>query len=276
MLPIDGWGNSYGVSGGGVSPPPPPDKSGGYAQKTPTALEVSTLNVKNVLSVKKKIMYRIFIILFLLIWTNICFGQIEQMEIFKLDWDSICQSLPKYERPQRHKIDFPFVEVSDDYKIQEMHRAIPKPSEDDYDGMYDYYFVASLLDYNPITDSVFRIGKNNIHYRLKDTYFFDINGDGKLDFIHHPLYYKRIWFDYDQHDIFIQIENGYKRLSFSGFIFDISFNENGTLNKIKTFQSECCASGYETFFYYDFDATKNELLLTKEENVWNCQFKLDN
>jgi hypothetical protein len=219
-------------------------------------------------------MYRIFIIFFFLTWANVCFGQIDFSNIKLIELkDSICQFGKKYERPQRRAIDFPSVEVSNDYKIQELRRAMPEPPEDEYDGSYDYYFASQLTDYNPVTDSLFKPEGDHFLYKLKDTYFFDINGDNRLDFIHHPLYYKRIWFESDRYDIFIQIEDGYKRLSFNGFIFDISFNENGTLNELKTFQPECCASGFETFFYYSFDAIKNELLLTKTEDVWHCQFK---
>ncbi len=219
-------------------------------------------------------MYRIYIIFFLSVCTNICWGQVDFNKIEKLN-DSICNSLTKYEYPKRQAINFPSVDVSDKYKIKELHRAIPKPSRDDYDGIYDYYFVSHLSDYNPITDSIFPVKSNVTSYKLKDTYFFDINGDGKLDFIHYPLYYKAIWFDRDVYDIFIQTENGYKRISFNGFIVDIKFNEKGVLSEMKTFQPECCASGFTMFFYYKFDAMKNELLNTKTEKVLNCQFNPD-
>jgi hypothetical protein len=233
---------------------------------------------ENVLKIEKQtyiIMYRIFIMFFLSIWANICWGQVDSRKIEKFN-DSICNSLPKYEHPERRAIDFPAIAVSDKYKIKEVHRAMPTPPEDGYDGVYDYYFTSPLGDYDPISDSIFTVESDVFLYKLKDTYFFDINGDGKLDFIHYPLYYKAIWFDYDVYDIFVKTKKGYKRIPFNGFIVDINFDEKGVLNEMKTFQPECCASGFAMFFYYKFDAIKNELLNTKTEKIWNCQFNSDN
>jgi len=187
--------------------------------------------------------------------------------------DSICKFGEKYDYPKRLEIDFLSVEVDDNYKIRELHRAIPQ-SDDYYDGpdLYYYFFIHKLTDYDPISDSLFMPEEDNFLYKLKDVYFFDINGDGKLDFIHYPRYYSILTFDNPLYFIFIQTENGYKRLNFTGSIADIKFDKNGILNEIKTFQL-LYSDGLMIFIYYTFDADKNELLPQKSEKIWLCQFK---
>jgi len=224
-------------------------------------------------------MYQSFLVIFFLFWINFCFGQTWHTDFsgteIRVVNDSICQFGKKYDYPKRLELDFLAVEVDDSYKIQELHRAVPQPLEDDKDeeAIYDFLIVEPISDYDPINDSVFVPEGDNLLNKLKILYFFDTNGAGKLDFIHYPRYSNAIWFDHHWHFIFIQTENGYKRLHILGFIVDIKFNEDGTLNEIKTFQPECCISGFTEFFYYAFNKEKNELTLMETEKVFTCQFK---
>lgn len=140
--------------------------------------------------------------------------------------DSICQLGKKYDTPERIKIRFPEIKVTDDFKINEIHKAIPDSlsnEENEKWWFYDYYFVSRLIDYDSKGDSTFTPTQDNFLYKLKDTYFFDINGDGVLDFIHYPQYYMAIMRDQDTYELFIQLKTGYKWITFSGFILDIVF-----------------------------------------------------
>lgn len=173
-------------------------------------------------------------------------------------------------------MNFPSVKVTDDYKIKELHKAIPAPLSNDEDEKrwyYNYYFVAEISDYDPKGDSIFKPKADKLLYKLKDTYFFDINGDGLLDFIHYPKYYKSIMLDINAYEIFIQEKTGYKLLTFLGYITDIEFNKDGTLNKMKTYQTACCDNNWSTFYYYLFNKTTNELTETKKEKILDCQLK---
>lgn len=141
--------------------------------------------------------------------------------------DSICKHGKKYTTPERITINFPAKNVSDEYKIKELHRAIPDSLNNENSKkwwFYQYYFIEKVLEYDDKADSLFNPQQDKLHYKLKDTHFFDINGDGLLDFIHYPKYYRAIMLDRDVYEIFIQQKNGYKWLSFKGFIMAIKFN----------------------------------------------------
>jgi hypothetical protein len=222
---------------------------------------------------------RILIILSLFSSTFVCSGQT------RLQWnkqDSICKYGIKYDEPNRVDIKFPLKKVSTDYKAIELHKAIPDSynNEDDLEHperwwLYHYYFgLDHLLDYDPKADSVVQLPKKPLFYILNDTYFFDINGDGLLDFIHYPKYYMALMRDLDAYEIFIQQKSGgYKIISFRGFITDIEFNKDSTLNKMTTYQGPCCDDNQCTFYYYTFNKAVNDLTITKAEQIFTCQLK---
>lgn len=215
------------------------------------------------------------LIIFTLLLPTLLFGQ-TRISYKKQIQDSICKYGKKYDKPERININFPEKKVSDDYKIKELHRAIPDSLDNEESPnwwYYNYYFGKDLLDYDPIGDSTFTPTQDKLLYKLKDTYFFDMNGDGLLDFIHYPKYYRALMIDSDSYEIFIQQRNGYKWIKFKGFIIDVAFNKDKTINKMTTFQGFCCDDNQATFYYYTFDKTTNELTLTRTEQILNCQLK---
>ena len=240
---------------------------------------------------------RFFLTIFCVICANLCLGQVHWSianlnELRGMD-DSICQFGKKYDYPKRLFLDSLVVPVSEDYKIQEINRAVPRPCEEDttqenIDELYFYELMSfdglsrtedrDTIDYRlPSIEEFKRYSEYEKYcfdypYTLRDIYFFDVNGDGKLDFLQYPLFYNFFKFDTHFFYLFIQTENGYKRLRFNGFIVDIDFNEDGTLNEIKTFQPECCLDGRTAFLYYVFDKEKNELTFVKSEEIQICQF----
>jgi hypothetical protein len=218
---------------------------------------------------------RILLPLFFLISVTLCVGQ-ERIPINKAVQDSICQFGKRYDKPERSDINFPEKQVSDEYKINEIHRAIPDSlSNEDSEKwwFYYYFFDSKVIDYEPLGDSIFTPVQDNFLYKLKDTYFFDINGDGLLDFIHYPKYYMKIARnDIDAYELFLQTKNGYEWVTFRGFITEIKFNKDGTLDSIITFQGSCCDDIQSFFYYYTFNKSENNLTLTKFERVFNCQF----
>jgi len=189
--------------------------------------------------------------------------------------DSICKSGKRYKEPQRITINFPAKNVTDKYKISELHKAIPDSLNDENNEkwwFYNYYFNTKVTDYEPKGDSVFTPAGDNLLYKLKDTYFFDINGDGLLDFIHYPEYYRALMADQDIYELFLQVKNGgYKWVTFRGFIVDIYFNTDRTLNKMKTYRGPCCDDNHATFFWYTFDKKSNDLILINKETILTCQ-----
>jgi hypothetical protein len=204
------------------------------------------------------------------------FGQKPTYSQIKQTEDSICKYGKKYVKPERTDIHFPEQKVSDDYKIQELHKAIPdflNNEDNDKWWFYDYYFVSKLTDYDPIGDSTFTPPGDNFLYKLKDTYFLDFNGDGLLDFIHHPKYYMALMRnDIDAYEIFLKEKSGgYKWITFSGFIYEITFNKDNALQSMKTFQPHCCDDNHEKFYEYTFDKANNNLLLTKTVTILTCQ-----
>ncbi len=188
--------------------------------------------------------------------------------------DSLCTYGKKYVEPDRKDIAFPVKQISDDKKLAVFHKAFPDSfnNEGNDNWWYYQYYLGDieLLDYDPIGDSTFVI-KDKQKQILKDTYFFDINGDGLLDFIHYPRYYKTLAYDSESYEIFIQQKRGFKMLHFVGYIIEIDFNKNGTLNKMTTFLPECCANNQCTFFYYTFDKKNNTLTLDRSETLLVCQ-----
>ena len=203
------------------------------------------------------------------------FGQTKRISWEPQIQDSICKYGRKYDRPERIDIYFPAKKVSKRYKIKELHKAIPDSlnnEDNDKWWYYDYYFVSKLLDYDPKRDRTFTPRQNNFRYKLKDTYFFDINGDGLLDFVHYPKYYMAIVREVDAYELFIQEKSGgYTWITFWGFIIDITFNKHGSLNRMKTYQGACCDDNQATFYSYTFDKSKNDLALTKREQILTCQ-----
>jgi hypothetical protein len=220
-------------------------------------------------------MNQALLILFLF-FSTLCWGQNRINQDKELQ-DSICQFGKKFDKPERIKINFSEIKVNDEHKIKEIHRAIPdslKNEENEKWWFYNYFFESQLTDYDPIGDSTFIPNQDNFIYKLKDTYFFDINGDSLLDFIHYPKYYLTIMRnDIDAYEMFLQTKSGYKWLSFRGYIVDIIFHQDGTLDNLTTYQGPCCNDNQGTFYYYKFDKIKNELNLTTTEQILTCQIK---
>lgn len=205
-------------------------------------------------------------------------GQSEKLKYNPPNEDSICQYGKKYSRPDRITIDFPSTSVSNQFKIREIHKAIPESLNNENNKgwwLYNYFFVDELKDYDPKSDSTFTPKQDNFIYKLKDTYFLDINGDGRLDFIHYPKYYMAIMRDKDLYEIFIQNPDGYKWISFEGYIIDITFNEDKTLNSLNTYQPNCCDDNHHFFYWYTFDKSTNDLILTKTDTILTCQLLRD-
>ena len=205
------------------------------------------------------------------------------------DEDSICKFGRKYEMPLRKSIAFPAGNYNDDYKLKELRKAVPLwwyLNEDSIEKgtvatgdrnllsrIYQYYFLSDIVDFDERGDTTFYPEGDKVRYKLKGTYVFDINGDGLPDMIHYPKYYRRNFMDGDFYDIFLQQKDGtYKLLYFDGFICDINFNSDGTLNTIKTFSGSVYFENHNaTFKWYTFDKIKNELILTKQEHLYKCQ-----
>ena len=189
--------------------------------------------------------------------------------------DSICKFGKRYDRPQRKSIDFPAKKVTDRYKIKALHHAVPDSLNNENSSknwLYNYYFTDKVRDYDENGDSTFSPVTDNLMYKLKDTYFFDINGDGKLDFVHYPKYYRALMLDFDAYEMFLQInDSAYKMITFHGFIIDINFNKDGSLNNMKTYQGPCCDDDHATFYSYIFDRNKNDLVLINKERILTCQ-----
>jgi len=195
--------------------------------------------------------------------------------VLVLNDDSVCRLGKKVLMPIRQDIHFPAKEVSDNYKIRELHLAIPDSlnNEDNPNyWFYNYYFISKITDYDPKRDSVYSPAGDNLRYKLKDTYFLDFNGDGLLDFIHYPKYYMALMRDIDAYEIFLKQKNGtYKWLSFMGYIYEITFNKDSTLNNFKTFLPHCCDDNHETFNEYKFDKKEDSLVLISSEKILSCQ-----
>ena len=203
--------------------------------------------------------------------------------------DSVCQHGKKYTMPARKKIPFPAADSSAAYKLRELKKAvqtnwyIAPDSVENYTGtlsdqsnlrsrLYQYYFLSNLVDYDEKSDTVFSVKEDSILYKLKDTYVFDINGDGLPDMIHYPKYYRRYFMDGDFYDIIIQQKDGYKMLIFDGYIVDITFDSDQSLKSLKTFSTSVYAENHSVYFrWYTFDKTKNELVLTRQEDLYKCQ-----
>ena len=193
--------------------------------------------------------------------------------------DSICKFGQKFNTPKRITISFPVKNVTDEYKLQQLHKAIPDSynNEDDtlnpeHWWLYHYYFnTEPLVDYDSINDSLVTLPQERIFYILRDTYFFDANGDGLLDFIHYPKYYKKMQTDNEVYELFIQGRYGYKWTSFTGYIVNIEFNSDGTLNNLYTFEEPCCDGPTAYFYNYVFDKSSNTFKQTGKEKVLSCQ-----
>lgn len=225
---------------------------------------------------------KILVITSMFFCTFVCKAQI--MRYFTHEEDSICKYGKKYDIPIRLAVKFPLKKVSSKYKKKELHKAIPDTFKDDDDPkhperqrLYDYYFRTSYLhDYDPKRKRDIILPKKPLFYFLRDTYFSDINGDGLLDFIHYPRYYGAIMRDVEHYDMFIQQKRGdYKYISFRGFIMNIEFNKDGTLNKMTTYLGPCCDDYHCTFYNYTFNKALNDLLITKSEDILKCQIKRD-
>lgn len=139
----------------------------------------------------------ILIIASILFCTFACKGQMTHQE------DSVCKYGKKYDIPIRIAVKFPIKKVSSSYKKKELHKAIPDSYKNDDDpkhperwSLYHCYFGTYWLhDYDPKRKKYIILPKKPLFYILRDTYFFDINGDGLLDFIHYPRYYGSIMRD---------------------------------------------------------------------------------
>ncbi len=208
--------------------------------------------------------------------------------------DSTCRLAPKYHVPARHKIDFPAADSSDSYKLAELRKAVPErwyfnpdpmdttvalPSDSEWllSRIYTYYFVSHVIDFDEKGDTMFNPSVDSVLYKLKDTYVFDINGDGLPDMIHYPLYYRLTFMDGDFYDIFLKQKDGnYKLIHFDGYICDITFHPDHTLQSIKTFSESIYAENHEALFtWYSFDKKLDKLVVDKELPLLKCQLIWD-
>ncbi|MES2689450.1 MAG: hypothetical protein V4658_03555 [Bacteroidota bacterium] len=191
--------------------------------------------------------------------------------------DSICRFGPKYDEPRRKAIPFPAAILTDEYKLKEIKRAVPDSLRDPNNPKhwyYVYFYETEILDFNPKNDSIFTPEADKLQYKLKDTYFFDINGDGLLDIIHYPTYYMAMMLkDFDHYVVFLQTKDGYEWVHFSGFITNIKFSKKGIIKSMDTYKGACCNNEQCTFYHYTFDKKKNDLLLKKREDILTCQLK---
>jgi hypothetical protein len=181
-----------------------------------------------------------------------------------------------YDKPERLTIKFPAVKVSDTYKIKEIHRALPdslKDKDSRESWLYDYFFRKTLTDFSPKLKRTYIPKQDPFLYKLKDTYFFDVNGDGRLDFIHYPKYYMAIMRDFDMYELYLKTSDGYKILSFQGYIYKIDFDKGGTLRSMSTFREPCCDESHCIFLNYEFDKTSNSLTLVNTIEVLTCQLR---
>jgi hypothetical protein len=206
--------------------------------------------------------------------------------------DSICKFGKKYDRPKRTKIVFPAQNVSEEYKKKEFHKAIPESYKTDEELapenryhllLANYYLSKDTLSYwDAAAENFIKLPKKRLFYILRDSYFFDVDGDSLLDFIHYPSVhdskgfddYKSSHYDYQEYNIFLQQKNGsYKWLSFYGFIIDINFNNDKTLKSIKTYHPRWGGGDESDFAYYTFDRKKRKLTETRRERILECQYK---
>jgi hypothetical protein len=210
---------------------------------------------------------------------------------FDLNEDSICRFGKKYDFPERKTFTFPASDSSAAYKLHELKKAVPASWYVDPDSVpenyvltdernllsriYQYYFQSDILDFDEKGDSVYKPKVDAMQYKLKDTYVIDINGDGLPDLLHYPKYYRAFFMDADFYDIFLQQKDGsYKMLHFDGYICDISWNQDNTLNSLKTFSKSFYAENHNAaFLWYTFNKNTNQLVLDKEEEVFKCQLK---
>lgn len=199
--------------------------------------------------------------------------------VFQLDTpkeDSLCMYGTKYDWPERRSIKFPAVNVANSYKIKEIHRALPdslKNKDNRESWLYNYFFGTTLTDYSDKLKRTFIPKQNSFLYKLKDTYFFDINGDGRLDFIHYPKYYMAIMRDFDTYELYLNTADGYKIITFHGYIFGIDFDTDGSLRTMSTFQGPCCDDTHCRFMRYKFDKSSHTLTLVNTVEVLTCQLR---
>lgn len=223
-----------------------------------------------------KFKYKIFFIFTLITYFSISQNRISSNKSIQ---DSICKYGEKFTLIDRYPISFPSLKVTKEYKIAEIHKALPDSLNDENKlgwWTYDYFFISKLTDFDTIKNETFTPKEDNFLYKLKDTYFFDINGDGLTDFIHYPLYYKAIMRDgFDEYDIFIKEKTyeTYKWINFRGYITNINFNSDGSLMNLTTFQNFCCDDNQCTFRYYEFDKQENDLILKNTKQILTCQLK---
>ncbi len=207
----------------------------------------------------------------------LCFPEaFSQDKLSKKQQDSICKLSKKMVEPKRVPIEFPSKQVTDEYKLNALKKAIPDsfcleghPKK----WFYNYYFKEPVIDYDPLHDSLIYPSGDPLQFKLNNTYFFDINGDGLLDFIHYTTYFRALVLSHDSYEIFIQQKDGYyKWLQFSGFITDIKFNKDNSIKKISTYFGACCTNRENYFNEYQLDKKTNTLVLKKSTMVLTCQY----
>lgn len=217
----------------------------------------------------------LLIILVLLVQINLS-AQVKRY-ISRKSIDSICALNILYDKPERLPIKFPIVKVSDDYKLNALHKALPDSLNDENKlnwWYYHYYFEQLLIDYDETGDSLTYPLDDPMKYKLDHTYFFDINGDGLLDFIHYNKYFRALALDHDAYEFFLMNkDSSYQMVKFNGFITDIKFNRNHTLKSMTCYQAACCTDVNHIFYYYNFDKASNTLVLNTTKTVLTCQFK---
>ena len=138
---------------------------------------------------------------------------------------------------------------------------------------YNYYFKEPITDYDPSGDSLIYPEGDPLKYKLDRTYFWDINGDGLIDFLHYTLYYRALIITHDNYEMFLQQPDGtYKMVQFNGYILSIKYNRDKSIKTLKTYVGACCTNRENYYQDYQFNKKKQQLLLTKSTLILSCQF----
>ncbi len=217
-------------------------------------------------------------LLLALIFFHLIFNLSAQDKLSKKQQDSICNKSEKKIEPKRVAISFPSIEISDADKLKALKIAIPDSLSDlkhPLHWFYNYYFKEPITDYDPTGDSLTYPEGDPMKYKLDHTYFFDINGDGLIDFMHYTLFFRALLITHDNYEIFLQQKDGtYKMIPFNGYILNIKYNRNKSIKTLNTYVGACCTNRENYFQEYQFSKTKYSLLLKKSTLVLSCQYQI--
>ena len=215
------------------------------------------------------------ILFFLVVW-QLCGMLNAQDRLTKKQQDSICLTAEKKTEPKRLPIVFPSVQITDEEKLKALKIAIPDSLSNinhPQHWFFNYYFKEPITDYDPSGDSLTYPEGDPLKYKLDRTYFWDINSDGLIDFLHYTVYYRALLITHDNYELFLLQPNGtYKMVQFNGYILNIKYNRDKSIKTLKTYVGACCTSRENYFQTYLFDKKKQQLVLKKSTLVLSCQY----